>query len=135
MAVYHGNDGVLTINSVDLSDHVVSFEIRETYESIITSAQGSSHNTRTAGMGDFTLTVEFQQDQAAGEVYATLQALVGTVTTFSGKASSAATGSDNRDVSGSILVNDFSHMNLAIGSLDTFSVTYEGSGSLTVATS
>ena len=82
----------------------------------------------------FTLTATFQQDQASSSVYDTIQPLVGTVSTFSGKASSAATGPTNRDVSGSIFVSEFSHMHPAPGTLDTFSVTWNGSGSLTIGT-
>ncbi len=135
MAEYHGNDGVLTINSVALTDRVISFQIIETAEDIITSGQGDDNNTRTGGMKDGTLTVRFKQDQASSETYATLQPLIGTVTTFEGKATSAATGADNRAVSGSVFISEFSHMNLEPGSIDTFDVTWPLSGALTVATS
>lgn len=135
MAVYHGYNGSLTIGAVDLSDHITEFEIAESYGEISTTAMGDTHETRIAGLGTFTLTVTFQQDQAASEVYATLQPLVGTVATFAGKADAGATSTTNRSVSGSVLVTEFSHMHPGPGSLDTFSVTWPGSGSLTVATS
>lgn len=137
MAIYHGYDGDLTINSVDLSDHCVEFEIEETFGDLDATAMGDTHQDREPGLGDFTLTATFQQDQAASSVYATLQALVGTKTTFAGKATSGAASGTNRDVSGSIIITEFSHMHPQPGSLDTFSVTWPGAGGsgLTVATS
>lgn len=134
MAVYHGYDGVLTINSVDLSDWCTDFEIVESYGDLDTTAAGDTHETVIGGLGSFVLTATFHQDQGASAVYATIQPLVGTVTTFSGKATSDATGTTNRLVSGSIFISEFSHMHPAPGTLDTFSVSWRGSGSLTVAT-
>lgn len=135
MAIYHGYDGVLELATVDLSDHCVEFEIVETAAEISTTRMGHTHQARTGGLKSFTLTATLQQDQAAGETYATLQPLVGTVVTFLAKATSASTSATNRAVSGSVLLTEFSHMNIEPGTLDTFSVTWPGSGSLTVATS
>lgn len=135
MAVYHGYDAVLEVASVDLSDHVTALEIMESYDAIDTEAFGDTHKKPIAGLGSFTLTATFQQDQSAGEVYATIQPLVGTVATFSAKYSNTTTSDTNREFSGSVFISEFSHVNAEIGSLDTFSVTWAGSGSLTVATS
>lgn len=135
MAAYHGYDGVLTINSVDLSDWCTDFEIVESYGDLDTTAAGDTHETRIGGLGSFVLTATFHQDQAANAVYATLQPLVGTVTTFTGKASSAATAATNVQVGGSIFISEFSYMHPAPGTLDTFSVSWAGSGSLTITTS
>lgn len=136
MAIYHGYDGELTVNSVDLSDHCVEFEIVETFEDIDSTAMGDTHKDREVGLGDFVLTATFQQDQAASSVYATLQAAVGTKVAFTGKATSDATSATNRQVSGTVLISEFSHMHPAPGSLDTFSVSWPGAGGagLTVAT-
>lgn len=135
MAAYHGYDGVLTINSVDLSDWCTDFEIVESFGDLETTAQGDTHETRIAGLGSFVLTATFHQDQAANAVYATLQPLVGTVTSFSGKANSGATAATNVEVSGSVFISEFSYMHPAPGTLDTFSVSWAGSGSLSIATS
>ena len=95
---------------------------------------GSTHHTRLAGMGSFVLTATFRQDQAAGETYATLQALVGTVAAFTGKATSDAISSTNAEIQGSVVVTEFSHMHPQLGAVDTFSVSWPGTGTLTVDT-
>ena len=135
MAVYHGYDAVLEIAGVDLSDHVTALEVMESYDTIDTEAFGSTHKAPIAGLGSFTLTATFQQDQAAGETYDSLNGLVGTVATFLAKYSNTTTSSTNREFTGSVLITEFAHLNAEIGSLDTFSVTWPGSGAITIATS
>jgi D-lyxose ketol-isomerase len=134
MAVYHGYDAVLEIAGVDISDRVTALEIMESYDTIDTEAFGDSHKKPIAGLGSFTLTATFQQDQSASETYATIQGRVGQVTTFMAKYSSDTASSTNRRFTGSVLVTEFSHVNAEIGSLDTFSVTWPGYGALAVAT-
>jgi hypothetical protein len=134
MAIYHGNTAVLTLGAVDLSDRVTSVTLSESVDTLDTEAMGDTHKRPIGGLRSFTLSVTFHQDQAAGETYATIQPLVGTVAAFTLKAAPGATSNTNRLISGSVLVTEFDHINSEIGSLDSFSVTWPGSGALTIAT-
>jgi len=71
-----GAAAVLTINSVDLSDHMTSASLEINYDDVETTAFGDAVRTRIAGLGDATLNVTFNQDYAASEVDATLNGLV-----------------------------------------------------------
>lgn len=135
MAEYHGYNATVAIASVDLTDHVRKVDLPEKAGSISTTALGDTYESSIGGLKSFSVNLDFIQDQAAGEVYATLQPLIGTVATFQVKADAGATSTTNRTFSGSVVIGEFSHVNAEPGSLDTFSVSWEGTGSLTVATS
>ena len=135
MAEYHGYNATVAIASVDLTDHIRKVDLPEKATSISTTALGDTYESAIGGMKSFTVNLDFIQDQAAGEVYATLQPLIGTVATFEVKADAGATSTTNRSITGSVVIGEFSHVNAEPGSLDTFSVSWEGTGSLTVATS
>lgn len=134
MPVYHGYNAFLSIAGVDLSDRVTALEIMENVDTIDTEAFGSTHKRPIGGLRSFTLTATFQQDQAAAETYASIQPLVGSVATFEAKYDNSTASTTNRRMTGSVLITEFSHLNAEIGSLDTFSVTWPGSGALAVAT-
>lgn len=67
----------LTINGVDLSDHVRQLTIEYSAELQDKTAMGDDTRANLAGLKDYTVTAEFNQDYAAGEVDATLFSLVG----------------------------------------------------------
>lgn len=71
-------DALVTINSVDLSDHVRQVTLTYEAEMLDDTAMGTS-GTRSMipGLKNWTLTVEFYQDFASGSVDATLFPLVG----------------------------------------------------------
>lgn len=72
MAIFANTDAVVSINSVDLSDHVVSCEWVETTDTVETVAMGDTDVTVKPTFQRGTFNVEFQQDFAASNVYATL---------------------------------------------------------------
>lgn len=67
----------LTINSVDLSDHVRELRFRYSGELRDVTAGGAVNRVMLAGLTDWEVTVEFNQDYAASKVDATLFSLVG----------------------------------------------------------
>ena len=135
MAEYHGYNATVAIASVDLTDHVRKVDMKEKAGSISTTALGDTYESSIGGLKSFTLNMEIIQDQGAASVYSTLQPLIGTVATFEVKADAGATGATNRSFTGSVLIGEFSHVNAEPGSLDTDSVSWEGTGALVVATS
>ena len=66
-----GAAAVLTLNSVDLSDHMTSASLDIEYDSVTTTSFGDTVETLIAGIGRGTLNVTFNQDYAASEVDAT----------------------------------------------------------------
>jgi len=134
MAVQHDYNAVLTLATVDLSDHCMSVEVIETADDLETSAFGAAARTRVGGMTDFVLRVTLQQDQAASEISATLQDLVGTSVAFTAKQDSAATSATNRQWSGNVILTEFPHLTANLGTIGTFSVSWPGTGTLTKAT-
>jgi len=128
-------DASVTLNSVDLSDHVASVTLDITADEIVTTAMGDTFQSRTGGLKDGTLSIEFQQDFAASEVDATLWPLLGTTTAFVVKPTSSAVSATNPSYSGNVLVNQHIPVANAVGELATMSVSFPTSGTITRATS
>jgi len=129
------NDASVTINSVDLSDHISSVTLEISADEIMTTSMGSTFNERVGGLKDGSLSIEFQSDFAASEVDATLWPLFGTVTSFVVKPTSDAVSATNPSYSGNILINQHIPVGNAVGELATMSVAYPTSGTITRATS
>lgn len=135
MAKFVLNDASVTINSVDLSDHISSVTLEISADEIVTTSMGSTFNERVGGLKDGSLSIEFQSDFAASEVDATLWPLFGTVTSFVVKPTSDAVSATNPSYSGNILINQHIPVGNAVGELATMSVAYPTSGTITRATS
>lgn len=122
---------VVTINAVDLSDHITSITIDENYDEVETTAFGDTARTRVAGLGDHSVSIDFQQDFASNEVEQTIDGLVGTVTAITAKGKNAAVAADNPEFQFSALVTSWQPLNGAVGELATASVTWPISGAIT----
>lgn len=129
----------ITINSVNLSDHIKSVTLTTTDDVIETTAFGSSARTRVGGLADNSVAFEFDQDYAASSVEATINAagasLVGTVTAVVVKPNGATTAADNPAYSFNCLISEWTPLNGAVGELATASVTWPISGAITKAVS
>jgi hypothetical protein len=128
-------DASVTLNSVDLSDHVASVTLDITADEIMTTSMGETFQSRTGGLKTGTLSIDFQQDFAASEVDATLWPLLGSTTAFVVKPTSDAVSSTNPSYSGSVLVNQHIPVANAVGELATMSVSFPTSGTITRSTS
>ena len=95
MAVLVLTDALITVNSVALSDHANSITLNYEIDSVETTAFGSTGHKFTGGLQNNSLDIEFMQDFAAANVEATIYPLVGTTTTVTVKATSAATSATN----------------------------------------
>ena len=135
MAKFVLTDASVTLNSVDLSDHVSSVTLEITAEEITTTAMGSTFVERTGGLKSGNLSIEFQQDFAASEVDATLWPLLGSTTAFVVKPTSSAVSSTNPSYSGNVLITQHSPVANGVGELATMSVSFPTSGTITRATS
>lgn len=88
-------DASVTINSVDLSDHVQSVTLNYNADQVETTSMGDTAHKFVGGLDNITCDVTMFQDFAASEVEATVFDLVGTTTTVVVKPTSAVVGADN----------------------------------------
>jgi len=135
MAVFLQNDVQVTVNSVDLTDHVASVTWTESAAELETTAMGDSNVTRIGGLKDGSVSIEFHQDFATSSVYQTLYPLLGTTTTVELTPTSGAVAADNPKHSASALVTELPVLDGSISDLATVSVTWPLSGPVTVSTS
>lgn len=130
-------DAKVTINGVNLSDHIASVTISESADVVETTAFSNSAKTRVAGLRDNSVTLEFHQDFASNNVEATINgspSLVGTATTIVVTPTSSAVGATNPSYTFSALVAEWTPLNGAVGELSTASVTWPITGAITKAT-
>ena len=135
MAVITLTNAYITINSVNLSDHIASVTLTTTDDVIETTAFGSSARTRRGGLADNSVALEFHQDYATSNVEATIYPLIGTTTAVVVKPNGATTGAQNPSYSFSALISEWTPLNGAVGELATASVTWPIDGNITKAVS
>jgi hypothetical protein len=134
VAVFLNNGVVLTVNSVDLSDHVTAVTINRTFDELEVTAMGDSGHKFVKGLEASSITIDFLNDTATGEVLQTLQAAWGTNVTVTVKQSSAAVSATNPLYTMTALVNNTTDINGAVADLSTQSVTWNVSGTIAVTT-
>jgi hypothetical protein len=135
MAVLVLTNAFITINSVNLSDHVASVTLTTNDDVVETTAFGSTARTRVAGLGDNSVAIEFHQDYATSNVEATVYPLLGTTTSVVVKPNGATTAATNPSYTFTALVSEWTPLNGAVGELATASVTWPISGEVTKAVS
>ncbi len=127
----------VTVGAVDLSDHVASVTLSTTYDVLETTAFAGGNvptaaKTRIAGLADNSVTLEFHQDFAAGEVEQSIYPLLGTTVACSIKPNTdASPAADNPAYQFNALVSEWTPLNGAVGELATASVTWPISGAIT----
>ena len=129
-------DAYVKLNNVDLSDHIASVEIAQSFDSIETTAFGDSGRTRTGGLEDSSVTLSFHQDFAAASVDQTIAPLVGGTAAFEIRAVGTATAvsSTNPKWTGTVLITEWNPLSGAVGELSTADVTWPVSGQVTRGT-
>lgn len=128
-------NALVTINAIDLSDLVASVTLNSSIDVVETTAFSSTAaRTRIGGLADNSISLEFHQDYASGEVEATIYPLIGTVTTVTVKPINTATSASNPLYTASALVSEWTPLNGAVGELATASVTWPVSGAIVKTT-
>ncbi len=125
----------ITINSVDLTGHIDSISIEETFADVDTTTFGQGAKTRLGGLGDHKCTLEFQQDFAVSSVEATIAPLKGLTTQIVVLPINATTTSTNPSYTFTVLVTDWKDLDAKVGEKSMASVTWPISGAVTKATS
>jgi len=124
----------ITINGVNLSDHIASVTLTTNTDVVETTAFGSTARTRISGLFDNSVALEFHQDYAASSVEATIYPLVGAApTAVVVKPNGATTSATNPAYSFNALVSEWTPLNGAVGELATASVTWTIDGAISKA--
>lgn len=125
-------------SAFDLSDHCDSVTIEYKKDTPETTAMGTSgYRSRIPGLKDWTITLNLQQDFAAGAVDAALYAgfMATTNPTITIKPTSGAPSATNPSYSGTCIVPSYSPVAGKVGDVAVMQVSLVGSGTLARATS
>lgn len=124
----------ISVGGVDLSDLVASVTLNSTYDVVETTAFSSAAvKTRVAGLADNSITLEFHQDFATGEVEQTIYPLLGSASTVIVKPNGSTTSAFNPSYTCSAIISEWTPINGSVGELATASVTWPVSGAITKA--
>lgn len=135
MAKYVLTNPSITINSVNLSGHIASVTLTESYADVQTTAFGDGAQTRVAGLGDHSLSLAFHDDFSASQVHQTIYPLVGSTTTVAVKPVNATTSTTNPSFTCTVLVSEWPVINGNVGDLASADVSWPVSGGITKSTS
>jgi hypothetical protein len=124
----------ISVGGVDLSDLVSSVSLSSSFDVVETTAFSSSASkTRVAGLVDNSITLEFHQDYATGEVEQTIYPLLGTVAAVIVKPNGASTSAFNPSYTCQAVISEWTPVNGAVGELASASVSWPVSGAITKA--
>ena len=93
---------------------------------------GDNARKYTRGLETSTITLDFLNDTATGEVLQTLQAAWGTTVPITLKQTSAAISASNPEYQTTVLVNNTTDINGAVGDISTQSITFTCNSPITV---
>ena len=134
MAIFLSNGVVVTLNSVDLSDHVTSATINRIFDELEVTAMGDTAHKFVKGLEASTITLDFLNDTATSEVLQTLQAAWGTTVPLTIKQTSDAISATNPEYQTTVLVNNTTDVNGAVGDISTQSITFTCNSAIVVDT-
>jgi len=135
MAVFLNNKVGVKINTVDLSDLVTAVTINRTFDELEVTAMGDTAHKFVKGLEASTVTIDFLNDLAVDETLRTLQAAWGTtVTCVFIQDKGTAVSTDNRLYTVSLLINNTTDINGAVGDIGTQSITFTANSAVAVAT-
>ena len=117
----------VTFGTTDISSYVTSVTLGTTLDVVETTAFGNTARTRVAGLADNSVSLEFNQDYAAGALEATIYPTIGTAVSMTVRPVAGSSPA----YSFSALVTEWTPLNGAVGELATASVTWPISGTIT----
>lgn len=136
MAVLVLKNAYVSLNAVDLSDHVRAVTINYEAEIQDKTVMGATGRGKIAGLTNASFDITFAQDYAAGEVDATLHTLVGAAAfAFIIKPNGDTTGVTNPKFTGNCVLASYNPVSGSVGDLAEAQATFEVDGALGRATS
>ena len=134
MAIFLNNKVGFKVATINLSDHVTAFTLNRQADQIEVTAMGDTAHKFVTGLSADTITVSFLNDTAASNVLATLQAAYGTTVAWQAiQVSDAAVSATNLLYSGTILVDNLTDINGAIGDEGMIDITFTCNSKTTTA--
>ena len=134
MAITLNNKVGLKINAIDLSDHVTSVTLNQSFAELPVTAMGDSSEKFVKGLETATLTVSFLNDQAATSVLDTLSDAYGTTVAWKLlQDKGTAVSATNKLFTGDILVNNLTPIAGATGDIGVQDITFTVNSVVTVA--
>lgn len=131
MAAYALTSQVVTVNSVDYSDHLKSATLTVDAAQLDTTDFASGGWVEMiGGLKSGTLALTFNDDVADNDVDEELWALIGTVVAFTVKAATGSISTSNPEYQGNVLVTSTTFGG-AVGELAAKSLTWPVSGAIT----
>ncbi len=126
MAKFILTDAYVSVNGVNLSDHVQKVTVETTKDDVDVTAMGATYKAYLGGLGDATMQVSFFSDFAASSIHATLFPLSTTTTPFPVivKPTSAATSTTNPSFWISALMLGYTPIDGSIGDASTMDVEF-----------
>jgi len=123
--IFLNNKVGFKVATINLSDHVTAFTLNRQADQIEVTAMGDTAHKFVTGLSADTITVSFLNDTAASSVLATLQAAYGTTVAWAAiQDSSAAVSATNLLYSGTILVDNLTDINGAVGDEGMIDITF-----------
>jgi hypothetical protein len=116
----------VTFGSTDVSSYVTSVTLGTTLDVVETTAFGNTARTRVAGLADNSVSLEFNQDYAAGALESVIYPTIGTAVSMTVRPVAGSSPA----YTFSALVSEWTPLNGAVGELATASVTWPISGTI-----
>jgi hypothetical protein len=136
MAIFLSNGVVaVRLDSVDLSDHVTSATINRVFDELEVTAMGDEAHVFVKGLEASTITLDFLNDTATSNVLQTLQSAWGTTVALTLKQTSGATSATNPLYSTTVLVNNTTDINGAVGDISSQSLSLTCNSPIVITTS
>lgn len=136
MASFVLTNAYCLLNAVDLSDHVKQITCTYKADTPENTAMSQTTRNRLAGLKDWDLDIEFNQDFAAAKVDATLFPLVGAAAfAIEFRADAGARSTTNPGWTGNVLLADYKILGNKVGDVAGAPVKLMGTGTLTRNTS
>jgi hypothetical protein len=135
MAIFLSNDVQVTLNAVDLTDHCTSASISRVFDELEVTAMGDTSHVFVKGLEASTIVLDFLNDTATSNVLQTLQAAWGTTVALTLKQTSGATSATNPLYSTTVLLNNTTDINGAVGDISTQSLSLTCNSPIVITTS
>lgn len=126
MAKFVLTNAFISVNGVDLSDHLQTVTVETTRDDVEVTAMGATNKAYLGGLGDATISATFFSDFAASSIHATLYPLSTTSTPFPVivKSTNAATSTTNPSFWLSCLLFGYTPIDGTVGDASTMDVEF-----------
>jgi hypothetical protein len=136
MAVFLNNKVGVKINSVDLSDLVTAVTINRSFDELEVTAMGDSAHKFVKGLEASTVTIDFLNDTASTKTLQTLNSAWGTtVSAVFIQEKGTVVSATNPTYTVSLLINNTTDINGAVGDIGTQSITFTANSTVAVSSS